>query len=183
MSVENSHGKARLTSPRVSDMADEPTSGEHQAPKHGRGNQNAKYRGTQESVRAPLKAAVGDEVRKALGGRVTPQESRLVAGNALQIAGDAQREVGVVSPFVSHHVTRFGVNAALAGFYTQAAAEAGFDTERGLAMMEAAHKCEARAERAMVAADAAAKAFAGKRPKAIDLGEALAEAAKPRGAP
>lgn len=182
MTVEKSKGKPRLTHARLTDMGDG-TPSEQPTTRSEQNQNNARNRSSKEATKAPLRAVAGAEVRKALGGRATPEESRIVAQNALVLASDAQREIGVSSPFVSHYAVRYGVNAALAGFYTQAAAEAGFDSELGLVLVDAAHKAEARAERAMVAADAAVKAFAGKQRKSIDLGAAIAEASKPRGTP
>lgn len=181
MTIENSHGKARLTKPRLSDMH-EGTTPEHVERQREQLRENARYRGSKEATRASLRAAAGEQVRGALAGQATPEESRLVAENALQLAGDAARLVACASPFVAHSTTRFGVNAALAGFYTQKAAEAGFATQEGLAMVDAAHRCEKAATAAMVAAEAAVKAFANKRRggQVLDLGEAIEAASQER---
>lgn len=162
MTIEASHGKPRLTKPRVTSMHKGATP-EQVEQRREQLRENARYRGSKEATRAPLRAATGAKVRRALGRSATPEESRLVADNALQLAADAARELAVSSPFVAHHTTRFGVNAALSGYYTQKAAEAGFDSERGLLLLDAAHRCEKAAERAMVAASAAVKEFGGKR--------------------
>lgn len=167
MTIERSHGAPRLTKPRLTDAHEGPTPQEVEQ-RREQLRQNAMHRGTKEAVRAPLRAVAGEEVRRALGSSATPEESRMVAQNALQLAGDAGREVASPSPFVAHFVVRYGVNVALAGFYTQKAAEVGFDSPRGLELIDAAHRCEARAERAMIAASAAVKTFAGKRSKALD---------------
>ncbi len=177
--IEESHGKPRLTMPRLSDMHEGSTP-EQTEQRREQLRENARYRGSKEALRAPLRAVAGEEVRRAVGGLATPEESRLVAENALQLAGDAAREVACGSPFCAHHTTRFGVNAALAGFYAQRAAEVGFGSPEGLTFVEAAHRCERQAERAMVAAIAAAKEFGSRRPKEIDLAAAVAEAAKER---
>jgi hypothetical protein len=177
MTIEPSHGKPRLTKPRVGTMH-RGAAPEQIEQRREQLRENARYRGSKEATRAPLKAAAGAKVRRALGRTATPEESRLVAENALQLATDAAREVAVASPFVAHATTRFGVNAALAGFYTQKAAEAGFDTECGLALLDAAHRCERAAERAMVAASAAVKEFAGKQ-KPIDVHGDVARAFAP----
>lgn len=167
MTIEHSHGKPRLTKPRVRATRDRASADQPRTRAEQR-QENARYRGSKEATRAPLAALVDKAVRKAVPSDEPPEASRLVAENALQLAGDLARSVNVAHPLVAHHCTRFGVNAALAGFYTQRAAELGFDSERGLELVDAAHKCEGRAERAQVALDAAVKAFAGKR-KPIDV--------------
>lgn len=182
MAIENSHNKRRVIGPRLSTMGEGPTP-EQVEQRREQLRANATYRASKESSRGYLKALVGEATRKAMPSTATPEESRLVAENALTLAADAAREVASPSPFVAHHVTRFGVNAALAGFYTQQAAEAGFATPDGLAMVEAAQRAEQAATRAMAAAEAAVKAFAGKRPKRIDVQAMIDEAAKPRSAP
>lgn len=167
MSTRISHGKRILDLDRLADMG-KPAPHEQPTTRAEQNQNNARNRSTKEAVKAPLKAAAGNAVRKALGGKATPEESALVAQNALVLAADAQREIGVSSPFVSNFAVRYGVAVALAGFFVQRASELGFDSPEGLAMLEAAHKCEARSERAMLAADAAVKAFAGKNRKPID---------------
>lgn len=172
MSIERSKGKPRVTGDRLSNMtaprppADRPSTVSEQAA------QNGKWRGSREALSAPMKAVAGADVRRAIGSDATPEASQLVARNALVLAGDVQRDVGVVTPFIAHHVTRFGVNSALAGFFTQRAAELGFDSDRGLAMLEAAHRCEQQSTRAMVAIDAAVRTAATQKrkgPSELDL--------------
>jgi hypothetical protein len=163
MSIEIGQGQPRLTGGRLSDMETPRPAPERPSNVSEQAAQNAKHRGTREALSAPLKAVAGEDVRRALGSDATPEESQLVARNALVIAGDVQRDVGVFSPFIAHHVTRFGVNSALAGYFTQKAAEASFDSDRGLALLEAAHRCEQQGTRAMVAIDAAVRTSARKR--------------------
>jgi hypothetical protein len=177
MTIEQSHGRDRLTPPRLTDMGTSGASPQQPAERADQLRQNAMYRGSKEAARASLAAVVGTQVRRAIPSDAAPEESRLVAANALQLASDAAREINVASPYVAHHVTRFGTNAALAGFFTQKAAEAGFDSPRGLELIEAAHRCEGAATRAMVAAAAAVRTFSqGRRrePKVIDMLEARA---------
>jgi hypothetical protein len=178
---ELSHDKLRLVGERLSDIdtprppIDRPANVSEQAAENGR------FRGTKEVLSAPLKAAAGENVRRALGSDATPEESQLVARNALVIAGDVQRDVGVFSPFIAHQVTRFGVNSALAGFYTQKAAEHGFDSQGGVQRLEWAHRCEQQATRAMVAIEAAIRTTTRKRSEeTIDLGAAIEAASKER---
>lgn len=159
--TETNMGKRRLVSPRLSDMGQGPTP-EQVEQRREQLRANAKYRPSKEASKAALKALAGKKTRKALGGAPTSEEASLVAQNALALATDAAREVAVSSPFVAHQTTRFGVNAALAGFYTQAAANAGFSTEQGMRLIELAHRCENQATKAMVACEAAVRAFAGK---------------------
>jgi hypothetical protein len=161
--IEIGQGRHRLTDNRLSDMETPRPTPERPSTLSEQASQNAKWRGAREAISAPLKAVAGEEVRRALGSDATPAESQLVARNALVIAGDVQRDVGIFSPFIAHHVTRFGVNSALAGYLTQRSADAGFDSDRGLALLEAAHRCEQQATRAMVAIDAAVRTSARKR--------------------
>jgi hypothetical protein len=137
-------------------------------------------RATTEANRDPLRAVAGDTakaLRHALGGSVAPAESQLVARNALQLFSDAMRHVGVPSPFVSTFLIRYATNSALASHFMQRALELGAETEKGQALIEMAHRCEARAERGMVAAEASVRAFVGKdRRKTIDVHAAVQEA-------
>ena len=111
-SIEQTKGKRRLGSKRLSAMHEGATP-EQVERRREQLRENARNRASKEATRAPLKAVVGEQVRRALGNKATPEESRLVAENALTLARDAAREVAHASPFVAHHTTRFGVNAAL----------------------------------------------------------------------
>lgn len=168
MTIEARGGKPRLTGRRLSDVGQGGTVPHQPTRKRGRSNQNAVARGTVEANRDPLRAIAGEcekVVRRALGGATAPAASQLVAKNALQLYADAVRHVGVASPFVSTFLTRYATNSALASHFMQQALEVGLNTVEGLAFIEAAHKCESRAERGMVAAEASVKAFAGKQRK------------------
>jgi hypothetical protein len=160
---ERSHGKPRVPLHRVSDMGDGATLEQPPSSRVEQLRQNATNHPAKTASRRFLKAIVEAGVDDAMPESATAAESRLVAETALQLAAGAARHVNASNPFVAHHATRYGVNAALAGFYTQKAAEAGFASKLGLELVDAAQRCEQQATRAMAAIDAALKAFGNKR--------------------
>jgi hypothetical protein len=178
--VRVSQGKRYLTPRPLAEVGDGGTLPQHRAPKRGRSNQNAVARGTVEANRDPLRAVAGEcekVLRRALGAALAPAESQVVARNALQLYADAVRHVGVPSPFVSTFLTRYATNSALASHFMQRALELGAETEKGQTLIEMAHRCEARAERGMVAAEASVRAFVGKdRGRVIDVHAAARQA-------
>ncbi|MDB4987836.1 MAG: hypothetical protein JWN04_3014 [Myxococcaceae bacterium] len=180
--IEQVRGKRRLASKRLSDMGEgEGSTSTQPRPGAPVGNNNATYAASKRAARRALETIAGVRITQATGEPPMPEESRHVADSALALAADAVREVGCPSPFVEYHSQRFGLNASLAGSFTQRAAEAGFASERGLLMLEAAHRCETMATRAMVAAEAAAKSFGRSRKgKTLDLAQVIEAASQER---
>jgi len=121
-------------------------------------------RGAKHDLVRPLRA-VRDAVQDATGGSLPPEDSREVVRAALRLYASNRRSVGHTELPVLARLVRAAVNDALATYYTAEAARAGFATETGLALVDAAHRCEQRAERGMTAAIAFAKALGGKAAK------------------
>ena len=169
MPIEKSHGRTRLTRPRLTDVGQSGPTPEPPRTRSERHVASGQNRGTKEVSKAAAKALAGEQTRRALPSATTPEASRLVAQNALQLYGDITREVGTATCFVANYAMRYSVNASLSAFFTQCAGEAGFDSKRGITMLEAAHRCEARSERAMIAIEAALKAFSRKESKDTDV--------------
>ncbi len=180
--VEQSHGKARLTQPRPSDLgsveADDERRRNHRANgTFAPGNRAAFNRSAKRALTAPLRAA---RTRlEALGeGLPRPVADELLQA-ALAVYGSARVELGSSSVFVLANLIAFATESVLAGYFAKEAAAAGFDTERGGELLELGHRCETQSQRAMTAALAAVKALSGKRAKAgrvIDAIEAAAAA-------
>jgi hypothetical protein len=166
--VEQSHGKARLTAPRLSDVGSVPTDGELSRDRGERGqfapgNRAAADRSSKRALTAPLRAARKrlQDLGEALPRPVADELLR----DALAVYGSARVELGSSSVFVLANIVSFATESVLAGYFTKQAADSGFETEPGAAYLEQAQRCEQCAQRAMTAALAAAKALSGRRPK------------------
>ena len=98
--IEISQGTPRLApAGRLSDMETPRPTPERPSNVSEQAAQNGKWRGSKEALSAPLRAVAGEDVRRALGSDATPEESQLVARNALVIAGDVQRDVPLALTF------------------------------------------------------------------------------------
>jgi hypothetical protein len=181
-SIEQSHGKPRLTAPRPTDLGTVETGADRRRDHKSDGtfapgNQAAVGRSARAAVRAPYLAAE-KRISEALASGTEPTESDRLLSDALAVFHAARRELGVSSAFVQGPTIAYSVETILAGFFTKAAADAGFLTERGMKLHERALACEQAAARAMTAALAAAKAVTGKRaPKGANAILAAIEAA------
>lgn len=179
--VEQSHGKPRLTPPRPSDLgsveADDERLRNHRANgTFAPGNRAAFNRSAKRALTAPLRAA---RTRlEALGEGVPRPVADELLQAALAVYGSARVELGSSSVFVLANLITFATESVLAGYFAKEAATAGFDTERGGELLERGHRCETQAQRAMTAALAAVKALPkrGKAGRVIDAIEAAAAA-------
>lgn len=176
--VEQSHGKPRLTGPRPSDLgAVEP--GDERARNHdakGRfapGNAAGRDRSAKRALTAPLRAA-RRRLLEAVNqpGAVADELLR----DALAVYGSAKVELGSSSVFVLANVVSFATETVLAGYFAKQAAADGFDTPRGAELLELAHRCESQSQRAMTAALAAAKALSGRKAPRNHILEAITAA-------
>lgn len=167
--IERDNGGDYVTRTRLSDLETVDTEGQRLRNHDAKGrftseNDAARENGARRELTRALKE-IRDAVQDAPGTAITPEESREVARSALRLYGAAKRSLGQDAPLVLLRVKRSSVNDALADYYTAKASKVGFDTERGMALVDFAGKCEQRAERAMTAAIAFAKAISGKPAK------------------
>jgi hypothetical protein len=159
---ELSKGKVRQTGARLSDLGTVPTEDERSRDRGERGrfkagNKAAANRSAKQALTAPLRAA-RTRVREAVEGQGRSLADALLS-DAMAVYASARLELGSASVFVLAPLTSFATESVLAQHFTKLAAELGFDTERGLLMLETAHRCETQAQRAMTAALAAKKAL------------------------
>jgi hypothetical protein len=164
--IEPSHGKARLTAPRPSDLGSVDAGDERQRNHRADGtfapgNRAAYNRSAKRALTAPLRAARA-RLRDVVGGEGRPVADALL-NDAMAVYGSARVELGKSSVFVLAPLASFATESVLAQHFTKLAAEAGFDTERGGQLLELAHRCETQAQRAMTAALAASKAVPQRR--------------------
>jgi len=160
--LEQSHGKARLTGPRPSDLGtvatgDEPSRDRVAGGLFAPGNRVAVNRTAKRALTAPLRAARAR--LEALGEGLPRPVADELLHDALAVYGSARRELGSSSVFVLANAVSFATETVLAGFFAKQAASVGFDTEQGATYLEQAQRCEQCAQRAMTAALAAKKAL------------------------
>jgi hypothetical protein len=164
--IEKSHGRPHLARPRPSDLETVDTEAERRR-NHGErgrfvaGNDAARNASAKRTLTRTLRQAVQETAGEALSSSDVVE----VARDTLTLYGANKRSVGNGSPIVLARLLRNAVNDVLADRLTAAAIRAGIESKQGMALLEFAHKCEARAERAMVGALAAAKALGTKPPK------------------
>lgn len=168
--LEPSHQKTRVMRPRPTDIADTVGTAERRHRNHGsdgrfqRANDAARARRSKSAItKATAKRAAAAELAHVEGAQ--PTDADLVAHDAMALYGDARRhDLDHDGPMVRAPAFTWSYNTALAAYYHEAARSAGLATERGMALVELAHRCEARAERAEAMALAADTRMA-KRPK------------------
>ena len=177
-SIEQNHDGAYVTRTRPSDLETVDTDAERRrnhgpdgrfVPRNDAGRDHGAHRELTKDLRA-----IRDAVQAVAGGALPPQEAREVVATALTLYGASRRALGNRSLVVTPRLLRAAVNDALAGYFTAQAALAGFATARGLELIDAAHRCENRAERAMTSALAFAKALPTTRSK--DAGRTILDA-------
>ncbi|HKY37218.1 MAG TPA: hypothetical protein VJN18_14845 [Polyangiaceae bacterium] len=197
--LELSHGKPRLTAPRLSDVGTVPTEGERSADHAPAGattqkpgtfvtnNKAARKRGAKRALRRPYAEArlrvrnAVSEARSAVADpSALPTADALMADTfTLHLAG--MSELGTDSTFVQGQSLVYAAETILYGFYLEAAGHEGLLTDRGMLLKAKATECATLAARALTAALAAAKAVGkprkGKGRRVIDAVEA--EAGKP----
>lgn len=165
--IEQSHGKPRLTRPRPTDLGTVPTGADRSrdqdaAGRFTHGNQAARGRGARSALRAPYRAAAR-RISEALDVGAEPETADVLLHDAMLVFETARAELGSRSVFVQGPTIAYAIETTLAGYFHAAAAKAGHDTDAGAALLERAQSCETHAARAMTAALAAVKALGGKR--------------------
>lgn len=170
MTIERNRRKDRLTQPRLSDI---PAVDADHNPSADRGPDgrfvvgNAAGAGARarHTLTRPFLGVVSDQVAEALGEQQAPGASRQVAREALTLYRSFRRDLPSSSVAVLGPALRYAINTALAGHYTALAGLAGFETDRGMQLVDLSHRCEQQALRASTAAITyAAKLSASRKP-------------------
>ena len=159
---ERSHGKARPTLVRASDL--QPTDSAP-IPTDGRTADGRFASGNRVSVGNRFKRTL----RKVLGDRADNGEAGIVAADARRVFSHVLRSLPSDAAPVRALLAVHARHLALHAFYTTKAAAAGLDTEEGLKLLEVADRQSQRAERVLVTVH--------------DLARVHAEAAHARRAP
>jgi hypothetical protein len=168
MTFERSHGRSRLTRPRLREVSPSSADGDRPGDRDslGRfvsGNRAGTAKAAKHALTAPLRAAVAAGVAEAVPGEVAPETRAQVAHAALTLYRAAKRELGPRSTIVLSHLVRWAIGTAVSQHLSLAAAQCGLDTDRGARLLELAHTAEGRAERASVAALTMARALKSSR--------------------
>lgn len=143
MAFERSHGKARPTLVRSSDLQ----TGEAEVkPREGRTDGGHFAAGNRIGIGARWKATL----KKALGDRAAVGETGIVAADAQRVMLHVLRalpsDAAPVRVMVAVHARHVALNA----YFTAKAEAAGLDTEEGRKLLEVADRQSQRAERVLV---------------------------------
>lgn len=169
MTIEQSHGKARPTLPRSSDLQPVKTVRD---PSAGRGPGGRFSAGNRIAVSAGEKHAIS----KLLGRPVGDEETMMVARDARRLFNGFLRELPDDGQNVRDLVARRARHAAVEAYLCAKAAEAGLTTKEGQLLDDRAMKHGQRAERlAVTSIDIAAQLAASRPAEPFDLAKALAE--------
>jgi hypothetical protein len=145
VAIEVSHGKARPTLVRASDLTPPHADGK---PPSGRGPGGHFAAGNRIGIGARWKATL----RKALGNGAASGEVGIVAADAnrvmLHVLRALPSDAAPVRVMVAVHARHVALNA----YYTAKAEAAGLDTPEGLALLTVADRQSQRAERTLVTA-------------------------------
>lgn len=162
MSTETSHGKARTILARSSDL---PKIKSERKPSDGRDTDGRFASGNRLSVGAGFKRTA----KKLLGlgpAKGVSAEEHIVRRDAWRVFVATMATMPTDSAPVRSLVSLHARHVALAAVYTAKAAEAGLDTDKGMAMQAAADRQSQRAERVLVTAlDVAARLASKNRPQ------------------
>lgn len=166
MTIETSHGKARPTLPRASDLTpvesvDKPRQGRTRGGHFAAGN------------RLGVGARWKNTLKKALGNSTADGELGIVAADAARVALHVLRslpsDAAPVRVLVNIHARHVALNA----YFTAKAEEAGLDSERGRKLLDVADRQSQRAERVLVTAHDLARVHAAKPDAGENVYEAL----------
>jgi len=166
--IEQSHGKPRLTRPRMSDVGSVDTEGERRQNHNPDGtfatrNEAAKGRRAKMALTRDVRMA-RRRCEEAIRAAVEPSEADRLTADAEALYRETKRDVGHTSILVLAPGLTFAINTVLAGHFMNGAAVAGFATEEGERLLGLAHDCEQHAQKAMTAMLAAAKALGSRKP-------------------
>ncbi|MGA2451597.1 MAG: hypothetical protein ABTD50_23310 [Polyangiaceae bacterium] len=157
MTIELSHGKARPSLPRASDL--QPVESVAN-PTDGRDASGRFKPGNRVSVGNRFKRTL----RKVLGDKASSGEAGIVASDARRVFSHILRslpsDAAPVRALLAVHARHLSLHA----FYSERAAAAGLDTEAGLAFLEVADRQSQRAERVLVTVHDLARVHAERAP-------------------
>lgn len=156
--IERSHGKARPTLVRSSDL--QPAPGAEQKPPVARAPNGRFAAGNQAASGARFTHAI----RKALGSKAAEGEALIVARDARRVFGHVLRSLPSDAAPVRALLAIYSRHQALHGYYTVKAEAAGLDTPEGLKLLEVADRQSQRAERVLVTVHDLAAIHAKRRP-------------------
>lgn len=156
MPIERSHGKARPTLPRGSDLQPPETDAKPTDARDAHGHFAA---GNRSGLAARFKATV----KKALGSAESEGEARVVTRDARRVFAHVLRSLPSDAPPVRVLVSMHARHVALNAYFTAKAEAAGLDTPAGLKLLEVADRQSQRAERVLVTAQDVARVCAAKR--------------------
>jgi hypothetical protein len=143
VTIERSHGKARPSLTRASDLVasetvDKPTVPRAAGGRFAVGNRDA------------VNARFTHTVRKALGSKAATGEALIVARDARRVFGQVLAALPSDAAPVRALLAVYARHAALNAYFTLKAEAAGLDTEAGLALLVVADRQSQRAERTLV---------------------------------
>jgi hypothetical protein len=172
MTIEQSHGKARPTLPRSNELRVVQTARD---PSEGRAAGGRFAPGNRLAFGAKWKATV----KKLLGRAVDNATAEVVGRDAWKIYLATLRSMPSDDAPVRSLVAIHARHVAVASYFTNLAAEAGLESERGLGLLEVASHHGARAERTIVTAvDVATKLASKPKPKTDPLARFMPGAPK-----
>jgi hypothetical protein len=181
MTFERSHGKARPSLARGSDLkpadsVEKPTDARTPDGRFAAGNRTARA------------ARFTHTIRKALGSKAANGEALIVARDARRVFGHVLASLPSDAPPVRALLSIYARHTALHAYYTVKAEELGLDKPEGLKLLEVADRQSQRAERVLVTVHDLARIHAEATAKraahdSTSLVQAMALASKPREAP
>jgi hypothetical protein len=157
MAIERSHGKARPTLPRRSDLSGSASAPDRSAGRDALGRFSG---GNRESVGQGLKATL----KKLLGPLADAPEARAIRRDAWRVFTGTMRAMASDAAPVRAIVSLYAGHVALAGYFRAKATAVGLDTDKGLRFLEVADRQSTRAERTIVTATDLAKVHAARTP-------------------
>lgn len=186
MSVERSHGKARITRPRLRAVTSGATASARRERDHAadgkfrHGNRAAADHAVRAAVARREYAALRTELDKAAGGLVEASESAVLLRDTLALYRATRRSLASGEPVVLSSALAFARESCLASLLMSEALRVGVTTDRGLQLIEASQRAEARAERAslhaLVLAERLSEADARQRSGANAIHAAILDA-------
>lgn len=143
MTIEKSHGSARPTLPRASDLEAAETD---RKPTDGRGPGGRFAAGNRLSLGARFTATI----KQSLGSTGSKGDALVVARDARRVFAQVLASLSSDAAPVRALLAVYARHQALHAYYSLAAETAGLDTDRGLALLVVADRQSQRAERVLV---------------------------------
>ena len=166
MTVERSHGKARPTLPRASDLTPAEAAGKPTAERTSHGHFAA---GNAVGLGSRFTATV----KKSLGRADATGAALIVARDARRVFAHVLASLPSDAPPVRALLAVYARHQALHAYFSLAAEAVGLDTDRGLALLVVADRQSQRAERVLVTVHDLARVHAAKRAGTVDPHEVL----------